>query len=61
MPQASFLKGFLDIGGMGKEKERLREDIIDYIGNPELEELDKVEYGIQIARGFFVLRSARLR
>jgi SpoVK/Ycf46/Vps4 family AAA+-type ATPase len=46
-PTASSPKSFDDVVGIETTKQQLQEDIIDYIENPELKELDKQEYGIE--------------
>ena len=47
-------KGFEDVAGMEDIKERLQDEVLTYIKNPELEQLDFEEYGIRAPRGFLL-------
>ena len=45
-------KGFLDVAGYDDQKDVMKEQIIDYINNPQQLEIDKQEYGISLPRGY---------
>ncbi len=51
-PNSTSPKGFCDVVGMDELKEQLNDEIICYIKDPSLAELDKNEYGIDNPRGF---------
>lgn len=46
IPTQSSPKGFDDVYAMDEIKQKLQEEIIDYIQNPDLKEKDFIEYGI---------------
>lgn len=51
-PNASSPRGFVDVIGMDDIKERFQDEILAYIKNPELKEIDEKEYGIRAPRGY---------
>lgn len=52
IPTISSPKGFQDVVGMDKVKERLKEEIIDPISNPEQAKIDFDEYNIVLPKGY---------
>lgn len=54
IPTSKSPKGFSDVAGMSELKEELNDDVINYIKNPQLKELDKEEYDIEIPRGILL-------
>ena len=44
--------GFCDVVGMDEVKQKLQEDLIDYITIPDRAELDWLEYGLRTPRGY---------
>ena len=51
-PTDSSPKGFCDVVGMDDVKQKINEDLLVYVKNPELRQLDEEEYGIRAPRGF---------
>ena len=45
-------KGFADVSGMEKIKERLKDELIDYIKNPKQAQADYEDYQIRAPRGY---------
>ncbi len=53
-PSQSSPEGFKSIAGMEEVKQRLQEEIIDYVSDPAKIQEDMEEYGITLARGFLL-------